>query len=231
MAKKLFGVIGLGTFGSSIARELFKKNAQVLAIDIDENIVNKISDSVTQAIAADATDEKSLENAGIKDCDTVIISIGEDIETSILATLIVKDFGVKNVIVKCVSQWHSKIAAKIGADKVVYPELEMAEKLADSMVSPNILEQIEFSKDYNLVEILAPKDFCGKTIKESGIRNKYGLNVIAIKRQTPFINDDGKTDILEDVNVAPGPEDDIMEHDILVVVGKQEDIEKFKDNN
>ncbi|MDD5021723.1 MAG: TrkA family potassium uptake protein [Endomicrobiaceae bacterium] len=230
MSKKQFGVIGLGTFGSSIARELFKKNVQVLAIDINEEIVNKISNSVTQAIVADATDEQSLEHAGVKDCDTIIISIGEDIETSILATLIVKDFGVKNVIVKCISQWHSKIAAKIGADKVVYPELEMAKKLADSLVSPNILEQIEFSKDYNLVEIVAPKDFWGKTIKASGIRNKHGLNIIAIKRQTPFINDDGKTDITEDVNVAPGPDDDILEHDILVVVGKQEFIEQFKDN-
>ena len=185
MAKKQFGVIGLGTFGSNVAKELFKRNFPVLAIDCKEETVNRISPFVTQAIVADATDDLGLKNAGIADCDTVIISMGEDIETSILATLIAKDLGVKNVIVKCTSMWHSKIAIKIGADKVIYPELEMAKKLAESMVSPNILEEIEFSKDYNLVEIIAPESLWGKTIKDSGIRHKYGINIIAIKR--PFL--------------------------------------------
>ena len=228
MVKKQFGVIGLGTFGSNVAKELAIKGFPVLAIDNKETVVNRISSFVTQAIVADATDDIALKNAGIADCDTVIISMGEDIETSILATLIAKDLGVKNVIVKCVSPWHSKIAVKIGADKVVYPELEMAKKLAQSMASPNILEQIEFSKDYNLVEIIAPEILWGKTIKDSGIRNKYGINVIAIKRQTPIVNDDGQTDIKEETNVTPGPDDEILENDILVVVGRQEQIDKLK---
>ena len=228
MVKKQFGVIGLGTFGSNVAKELAIKGFPVLAIDNKETVVNRISSFVTQAIVADATDDIALKNAGIADCDTVIISMGEDIETSILATLIAKDLGVKNVIVKCVSPWHSKIAVKIGADKVVYPELEMAKKLAQSMASPNILEQIEFSKDYNLVEIITPEILWGKTIKDSGIRNKYGINVIAIKRQTPIVNDDGQTDIKEETNVTPGPDDEILENDILVVVGRQEQIDKLK---
>ena len=228
MVKKQFGVIGLGTFGSNVAKELAIKGFPVLAIDNKETVVNRISSFVTQAIVADATDDIALKNAGIADCDTVIISMGEDIETSILATLIAKDLVVKNVIVKCVSPWHSKIAVKIGADKVVYPELEMAKKLAQSMASPNILEQIEFSKDYNLVEIIAPEILWGKTIKDSGIRNKYGINVIAIKRQTPIVNDDGQTDIKEETNVTPGPDDEILENDILVVVGRQEQIDKLK---
>ena len=203
MGKKQFGVIGLGTFGSNVAKELAAKEFPVLAIDNKETVVNRISPFVTQAIVADATDDIALKDAGIADCDTVIISMGEDIETSILATLIAKDLGVKNVIVKCVSPWHSKIAVKIGADKVVYPELEM-------------------------VEIITPEILWGKTIKDSGIRNKYGINVIAIKRQVPFINDDGQTDIKEETNVAPGPDDEILENDILVVVGKQEQIDKLK---
>ena len=228
MVKKQFGVIGLGTFGSNVAKELAAKEFPVLAIDNKETVVNRISSFVTQAIVADATDDIALKDAGIADCDTVIISMGEDIETSILATLIAKDLGVKNVIVKCVSPWHSKIAVKIGADKVVYPELEMAKKLAQSMASPNILEQIEFSKDYNLVEIIAPEILWGKTIKDSGIRNKYGINVIAIKRQTPIVNDDGQADIKEETNVTPGPDDEILENDVLVVVGRQEQIDKLK---
>ena len=228
MVKKQFGVIGLGTFGSNVAKELAAKGFPVLAIDNKEIVVNRISSFVTQAIVADATDDIALKDAGIADCDTVIISMGEDIETSILATLIAKDLGVKNVIVKCVSPWHSKIAVKIGADKVVYPELEMAKKLAQSMASPNILEQIEFSKDYNLVEIIAPEILWGKTIKDSGIRNKYGINIIAIKRQTPIVNDDGQADIKEETNVTPGPDDEILENDVLVVVGRQEQIDKLK---
>ena len=227
MSKTQFAVIGLGTFGSNLAKELVKRGFPVLAIDNKEEIVNKITPFVTQAIVVDATDGKALENAGIKDCDTVIVAIGEDIETSILATLVVKDLGIKNVIVKCISQWHSKIAVKIGADRVIYPEFEMAKKLAESMVSPNILEQIEVSKDFNLVEIVAPKKCRGKTIKDSEIRTKYGINVIAIKRHIPFINDDGQPDIEEKTNVAPGPDDEIMENDILVIVGKQDQIEKF----
>lgn len=228
MAKKQIGVIGLGTFGSNVAKELFKKGFPVLAIDHQEDIVNKISPFVTQSVVAEATDDNSLKQAGIADCDTVIISMGEDIETSILATLIAKDLGVKNVIVKCVSVWHSKIAVKIGADKVIYPELEMAKKLAQSMASPNILEQIEFSKDHNLVEIIAPKDFWGKTIKDTNVRNKYGINIIAIKRQFPVLNEDGQSDIKEETNVAPGPDDEIIENDVLVIVGKDENLEKFK---
>jgi trk system potassium uptake protein TrkA len=228
MAKKQFGVIGLGTFGSAVAKELAAREFPVLAIDHKEEVVNRISSFVTQAIVADATDDIALKDAGIADCDTVIISMGEDIETSILATLIAKDLGVPNVIVKCTSMWHSKIAVKIGADKVIYPELEMAKKLAESMASPNILEQIEFSKDYNLVEIMAPESLWKKTIRESNIRNKFGVNIIAIKRNVPFINDDGQSDIKEETNIAPGPDDEICENDILVVVGKDEQLKKFK---
>ncbi len=228
MAKKQFGVIGLGTFGSAVAKELAAREFPVLAIDHKEEVVNRISSFVTQAIVADATDDIALKDAGIADCDTVIISMGEDVETSILATLIAKDLGVPNVIVKCTSMWHSKIAVKIGADKVIYPELEMAKKLAESMASPNILEQIEFSKDYNLIEIMAPKDLWKKTLRQANIRNKYGINIIAIKRNVPFINDDGQSDIKEETNIAPGPNDEILENDILVVVGKEEQLKKFK---
>ena len=228
MKKQQFGVIGLGTFGYNVAIELAKKGMQVLAIDNDAEIVNRISESVTQALAVDATDEKAMLEAGIADCDSVVVSIGENIETSILATLIVKELGVKNIIVKCVSLWHSKVAAKLGADTVVYPEFEMAKKLVDGIISPNILEQIELSKDYNLVEIVAPKEFWGKTIKTSGIRSNYGINVIAVKKQIPIIDDNGHTDIKEEINMVPGADDEINQHDVLVVVGSQDALEKLK---
>ncbi|MDR1942050.1 MAG: TrkA family potassium uptake protein [Endomicrobium sp.] len=228
MKKKQFGVIGLGTFGYNVAVELSKKGMQVLAIDNNADLVNEISQSVTQALIADATDEKAVKDAGVGDCDTVIVSIGESIETSILAMLIVKELGVKNVIVKCASQWHLKVAAKLGAATVIYPEFETAKKLVDSIVNPNILEQIELSKDYNLVEIVAPKAFWGKAIKDMGIRNNYGVNVIAIRRRIPYVNDEGQTDIKEEVNMVPGPEDEIYQNDVLVAIGPESSLAKLK---
>jgi trk system potassium uptake protein TrkA len=228
MKKKQYAVIGLGTFGYSVATELAKKGMQVLAIDSDAEIVNEISQYVAQALIVDVTDEKAVKDAGLADCDVVIIAIGANIETSILATLIIKELGVKNIIVKCSSRWHLRVAAKLGADTVIYPEFEMAKKLVDSMVTPNILEQIALSKDYNLVEILAPLEFVGKAIKDSGIRSNYGVNIIAVRRQAPFINDDGQTDIKEEVNMVPSPDYEIMKNDVLVVIGPEKQLEKFK---
>ncbi|MCA6079412.1 MAG: TrkA family potassium uptake protein [Endomicrobium sp.] len=228
MKKNQFAVIGLGTFGYSVAVELAKKGIQVLAVDNNNETVNRISQFVTQALIADATDEKAMEDAGVADCDSVIISIGGNIETSILAILIVKEFGVKNVIVKSSSRWHSKVAAKLGVDTVVYPEFEMAKKLVDNIVMPNILEQIELSKDYNLVEVVAPKEIWGKTIKNSNIRNNYGVNIIAIRKHVPIINDDGQSDIKEEINMMPGSDDEIGRNDILVVIGSEKSVAKLR---
>ncbi|MDR1696263.1 MAG: TrkA family potassium uptake protein [Endomicrobium sp.] len=227
MKKKQFGVVGLGTFGYNVAVELAKKGVQVLALDNDAEIVNKISELVTQALVVDATDEKAVLDAGIADCDSVVIAVG-GIETSILATLIVKELKVKSVIVKCTSLWHSKVAAKLGADTVVYPEFEMAKKLVDGIITPNILEQIELSKDHSLAEIVVPKEFVGKTIRNSGIKSGYGLNIIAVRKQIPIVDDDGQTDIKEEVNMVPGADDEIHQGDVLVVVGSKDSLEKFK---
>jgi len=228
--KKQFAVIGLGTFGYNVALELTEKGMQVLAVDNDAEIVDRISQFVTQALVADASDKKAMEDAGIADCDSVIISIGGNIETSILATLIVKELGVKDVIVKSSSHWHSKVATKIGANAVIYPELEMAKKFVDNIVTPNILEQIKLSKYYNLVEVVAPKKVWGKTIKDSDIRNSYGINIIAMRRQIPIIDDDGQSGIKEEINMLPGSEDEINQNDILVVVGSEEALAKLKED-
>jgi trk system potassium uptake protein TrkA len=226
--KKQFAVIGLGTFGYNVALELTEKGMQVLAVDNDAEIVDRISQFVAQALIADASDEKAMKDAGIEDCDSVIISIGGNIETSILATLIVKELGVKNVVVKSSSHWHSKVAAKLGANAVIYPELEMAKRFVDNIVTPNILEQIKLSKYYNLVEVVAPKKVWGKTIKDSNIRNNYGINIIAVRRRIPIIDDDGQSGIKEEVNMLPGSEDEIDQNDVLVVVGSEEALARLK---
>ncbi|MDR2860689.1 MAG: TrkA family potassium uptake protein [Elusimicrobiota bacterium] len=227
MKKKQFVVIGLGTFGYNVACELVKKGIQVLAIDNKEEIVNTISQFVTQAVIADAGDEKAMQEAGIADCDTAIISIGE-IEPSILAILIAKELGIKNIIVKCINLWHSKVAVKLGASRVIYPEFEMAKKLVNGIVSPNILEHIELSKDYNLVEIIAPKQYWQKAIKDTNIRNTFKVNIIAVRSRIPFITDDGQNDIKEEINMVPEPDYEIKQNDVLVVIGPIESLEKLK---
>jgi trk system potassium uptake protein TrkA len=229
MSKKQIAVIGLGTFGFNVARELAKNGIQVLAIDKNEAIINEVSSIVAHAVCADATDEKVLQDAGVIDCETVIVAIGESMETSILVTLLLKELGLKNIVVKSTSPWHSRIAAKIGANRIVYPEYEMAKKLAEGLASPNILEEIELSPEYNIVEIVAPKTLWGKTIHESGIRAGFKINVIAIKRFVPVITEEGESDIKEEINIAPGGDDDIMENDILLLVGRETDLNRLKE--
>jgi trk system potassium uptake protein TrkA len=229
MAKKQYAVIGIGTFGFNVAKELAKNGIQVLAIDKNEELVKEISPIVSHAVTADATDEKVLKDLGVVDCEVVVVAIGENMETSILVTLLLKELGIKHIIVKSTNPWHSRIAAKIGADRVVYPEYEMAKKLADSLASPNILEQIELSPEYNIIEMVAPKKFWGKTILESGIRANFKISVIAIKRRNPVITEEGETDIKEEINIAPGAEDEIKENDILLLVGKETDLSRLKE--
>jgi trk system potassium uptake protein TrkA len=229
MSKRQFAVIGLGTFGTSVAKELHSKGAQVLVIDTNEEKVKDITSFVTQAVVADATEEKVLRSLGVADIDCAIVAIGESMESSIMITLLLKDMGVKSIVVKSTSSLHSKIVAKLGADKVIYPEYETAKKLAESLISPNILDEIELSQDYNIVEMMAPDKFWGKTIRESEIRANFKVNVIAIKRRAPIITEEGESDIKEEIDIAPGGEFEIKENDILVLVGKEADLDSLKE--
>ncbi len=228
--KKQIAVIGLGTFGGNIAKFLSQKRCDVLAVDINEEAIEEISNLVTQAVQADATDEKALQSLGMGDMDVVIVSIGGSMEASILVTLLLKEMGVKRIVVKALSSLHGKILRKLGADKIVFPERDMALKLAESLISPNILEQIDLSPYYSIVEVHAPKDFIGKTIGEIDIRAKYGVTVIAIKEKEPILTGSGETDFKETINISPQPEDGIKEGDILLVLGKTETINNLKES-
>lgn len=226
--KKQIAVIGLGTFGGNIARLLSQKGCEVLAIDIDEENIEEISNVVTHAVQADATEERTLQALGIESMDVAIVGIGESMEASILVTLLLKEMGVKRIVVKALNSLHGKILRKVGADKIIFPERDMAIKLAESLISPNILDQIDLSPYYSIVEIHAPKDFIGKTIREIDIRAKYGVTVIAIKKKEPIVTRSGETDFKEVMNISPQPEDEINEGDILVVLGRSETITRLK---
>ena len=177
-----FVVIGLGLFGSSVARQLCALGAEVLAIDIHPELVQQISSDVTSAVVADARDADVLRALGAHECDGAVVAIGDDLAGSVLATMNLKELGVKHIVCKAHDEVHRKVLQKLGADKVVIPEKEVADKLARSLTSHNVLDFIELSNDYGIVEISAPKAWIGKSLKDLNIRAKLGVNVIAIPR-------------------------------------------------
>jgi trk system potassium uptake protein TrkA len=213
MARRSFAVIGLGRFGSATALTLSELGQDVIGIDSSEERVREMSDVLLQAVQLDATDEKALRAAGIHTVDVAIISIGENIESSVLVVMLVKELGVKTIIAKAVTPLHGRILEKLGVSRVVFPEREMAQRLAHSLVVPNVLEYIELSRDFSIVEIPAPEAFVGKSLRELGLRSRYGLTLIALKRQT----DRGLV-----TNIAPGADDRIQASDVLALLGSHE---------
>ena len=220
-----FAVIGLGRFGSSVARTLAEKGYQILAIDISEQMTQDISDEVTQAVCLDATDEKALRTVGTENVDVAIVGMGTNLEASILTTLNLKEIGIKEIVCKAVSEDHKKVLEKIGATKVIQPEREMGVRVANSLVSTSVIEQIELSDESSIVELIPPKQFIGKSLREVDVRAKFGVNVIAVKRKIPSAS---KKEEEEIVNVSPKAEDIIKKGDILIVLGSNENIEKLK---
>lgn len=225
---KQFVVIGLGRFGSSIARALSEKNFEVLAIDEKEQNIKGMEGLVSQAIVMDATDEKGLKEIGVASFDTAIVSMGETVEDSIMITLTLKEMGIRQVIVKAHNELHAKILKKVGADRIIFPEREMAERLAESLASPRIFDFIELSKTHGIIEMVTPKKFVGSTLKDLKLRTKYGVSAIAIKRKIPFTRDDGSTDFKEEIVIGPGPADEIIAGDVLILLGHYENLGKVE---
>ncbi|GLX67496.1 potassium channel family protein [Paenibacillus glycanilyticus] len=211
MAKKQFAVIGMGRFGSSIATSLTNMGYEVLAIDSNEQRIQESINTVTHAVTADSTDEEALRSLGIRNFDVVVVAIGDDIQASILTTLILKDLGVKMTVVKAQNELHGKVLQKIGADKIVYPERDMGLRVAHHLISPNILDYIELSDDYSIIEVKAPEAMIGRSLKQLDIRAKFKCNVMAIKNNGVM-------------NIAPYAEDLIRGEDVLVIVGKNSDL-------
>ncbi len=214
------GVIGLGRFGSSVAKTLSEKGAQVIGVDLNQDVIQDAQEYLTQAVQADATDEKALRAVGIDQVDVAIVGVGEKLEASILITLNLKQIGIKEVIARAVTENHGEVLQRVGATKVIFPERDMGARLANSLIFPKILEHIELSSDYSLLEMIPPREFIGKTLGELDIRAKYGLNVIVIKKTSAK----GERKI----SLSPSAETVIKQDDILVAIGKSKDIEEVK---
>lgn len=210
-------VVGLGIFGFNIAKDLYESGMEVIAIDKNKEMIQKIKDHSTKAILADATDKSLLETIGIQEDDTVIVSFGEDLAASTLLTLHLKELHVKNIIVKAPNEDHQRILERVGATEVIIPEKEMARKVAKSLISPNVLDFLPLSQEYTISEIAPPPSFLGKTIGEIQLRKKHHIGVIASR------------DVLTDeIQMIPSADFLIKDSDILVVIGKEQDINRLK---
>src|SRR5690625_3946843 len=210
-----FAVIGLGRFGSSICKELTLEGMNVLAIDIDENKINEFKNVALHAVIADSTDEEVLKELGIKNIDNVIVAIGDNIQASILTTVILTELGIKKITVKAQNDYHEKILNKIGANQVVHPERDMGRRIAHSIMSNNILDYLELSDEHSIIEVKASHKMIGKTLIDLDIRANYGCNVIGIKRGN-------------NINVSPSAHEFLEESDILIVIGSDQDIDRFE---
>jgi len=204
---KQFIVLGLGRFGSAVATTLIELGHEVLGVDNDEEKVNDLKDKITQAVQADITEERVLKELGVKNFDAAIVSIGTDLEASILVTMMLKEMGLKYIIAKAQNNLHAKVLKKIGVDKVVFPERDMGARIARRLINPNIRDYVDLEPDYNIMEIEALPEFVEKSLSELDLRNKYGINVLAIKRDTIF-------------NVSPRAKDVIKKDDLLIVIGE-----------
>lgn len=212
---KQFAVIGLGRFGSSVARTLAQMGHEVLAIDTSEERVDAVSEVVTRAVQLDAMDEDSLQAVGIRNFDTVVVAIGENIQASILVALILKELGVKHVVVKAANELHGKVLEKIGVDKVIYPERDMGVRLARYLGSRHLVDYLDLSPDYSIVEVEVDERMAGKTLAQMDLRARKGLSVVAIRRGPSII-------------MGPGGDDAVQRGDILVVIGGKRDLERLE---
>lgn len=212
---KTYVVIGLGRFGTAVATELCRLGHEVLAIDESEDRIQNIADQVTHAVAGDARDPAVLRALGVRNYDCAIVAAADDVGSSALVTMNLKEMGVKKVICKAQSMVHWKVLEKIGADMVVFPEYEMGMKLAQNLSSSNILNFIELSEDYGIVELAAPKSWQGHSIRDLNVRAKYKVNIIAIRRNGE--DADLQLTPVADYVIAPG--------DVVVTLGRYEDID------
>lgn len=214
---KQFVVIGLGNFGFNVAKSLASQGNQVLVIDKDEDRIDEIIDDVSDAIVVDVKNFKILNEFIPASIDAAIISIGENMEASIIATRYLKEKKIKRIVVKAINENHAKILELLGADDIILPEKDMALSLARKLSSDNLLEHIPLTSEFSIVEVAAPEDFVGKTLRQIMLRSKYNLLIIAVK------------DVLQDkFYLMPEADFKLIPDCLLVIMGRREDIEKFK---
>ena len=212
---KSYIVIGLGRFGAEIAIKLYDCGEEVLAIDTSETLIDKIADRVTRAVAADARDVDTLRKLGVGNFDRAVVAVGSDLAASALITMNLKTLGVPYIICKAHDDTYREILEKLGADRVIIPEWEMADKLTLGLTSTGVLEYIELSDQYGIVEMTPPESWVGKSIRNLALRTKYGINILAMRRQ-------------DQLNILPNIDEPIDAQDTIVLLGSYDVINQLK---
>lgn len=212
---KSFVVLGIGRFGSSLARTLYELGHEVLAVDGNEDIVQDIADDVTHAVVGDCMDENTLRSLGVRNFDVAVVAIGGELQSSILATVLLKDLGVKHIVAKAQSALHAKVLKRVGADRVVFPEHDMGIRLANNLSSENILDYIELSPDYSIAEVVVPQSWVGHTLNDLNLRARYGITILAYK------NGSG-------IHVSPTSDYRLSAEDDLVILGSNDNLNSLQ---
>ena len=212
---KSYVVIGLGRFGFAIARQLCGLGAEVLALDVRSELVQQVSNEVTHAVVGDAQDKEVLRALGVRNFDCAIIAIGDDLAASVLTTMNLKELGVPYIVCKAHDETHRRVLEKLGVDRVIIPEQEYGQRLARGLYCHNVLDYIELSAEYGILEVPAPAGWLGKTLKELNVRAKLGINIIAVENE-------GKT------NVSPAADYRISQGDVMVVLGDNVALERVQ---
>lgn len=213
MTRQTFAVVGLGRFGFAVASTLIQLGQDVIGVDNDAERVRQMGELTDTAMELDATDIRALRQAGVGEADTAIVSIGENIEASLLAVMQLKDLGVPRLIAKAVTPLHGRILEKLGVTRVIFPEREMAERTARSLVIPNALDYIALSADFSIIDVATPASFVGRTLRDIELRPRYGLMLLAIKRMANGV---------QETLVAPPAEETILAGDTLTVLGRND---------
>lgn len=215
MSKRTFAIIGLDRFGSNLAINLQRMGNEVIGVDANEERVRHIADEITHAAVGDPTDEDVLRTLGIRNADVAIVALTDDIQSGVLATLMLKEMGMSNVIAECTSDIHGRILTKVGADKVIFPEKDMGERLAKSLNNTDVMDYIDLSDEYSIMEIRLPKSWAGKNLIKLNVRTNHGINVIAIR------------DAAGSIIISPDPKEPLNEEDALIVIGPDKSIEQI----
>ncbi len=213
--KRLFAVIGLGGFGTYVAKRLSELGAEVIAIDEREERAKTLSEELEHVYILDATDERALKEVGVAEADVAIVSVGERVDASAIIVMNLQKLGVKEIIAKAVTEVHARLLSRLGVSSVIHPEREVALRLAKTLVKPSVLEELVLSDELTITELEPPKEFFDKSLKELDLRKRYGINVVAVKRTNRW-------------EAPPDPDEPILEGDRLLVIGSRESVEKLE---
>ncbi len=225
---KKFAAIGLGNFGMNMARVLVENGCEVLGIDKSKTLVNQAKEFLTHVVVGDASNREVLETLSLTDFDGAIVSIGQDMAPSILITLYLKEIGVSNIVVRAISEDHGKILSMIGVNDIVFPEKEMAARLANRLSLKNAVDYLPLGEDYGILEVTPPSSFLGKNLKELEIRQRFNCHVIGIKSYITAIEAGHYPGKAENVIIAPSADEVITDKSVMIIVGRYQDIEKMR---